>query len=233
VLSRYAKHANGHRVTSKIGDIGCLDTQGIPLTLISTTGFHCRVWQSTAIIINGDEKIAIDYVIKKYLGPCSLPEIALLYRDYQEIKSRLGDIIPVARFVATRVDGVESVIAIAETIYPWFNIANSANEEEAIPLLKQLPKAQAQLARFIAAARDWQALPYPRIIDLYGLDNLVLDRDHDIKYMDSFSVFFLEDMLTLVDQPDEGLRERIDISLKRREYLEYLLAEARRPLTAG
>lgn len=229
MLSRYARHPNSNRITSKIGDIGCLDIQGIPLTLISTTGFHCRVWQSTVIIVNGNEKIAIDYVIKKYLGPCSLPEIALLYRDYQEIKNQLGEIVPTARFVATGVDGMESVIAIAETIYPWFNIANPANEEEAIPLLQRLPKAQAQLERFIAAARAWQALPYPKIIDLYGLDNLVLDRNHDIKYLDSFSVFFLEDLLTLVDQPDDGLRERIDISLKRREYLEYLLAEARRP----
>jgi hypothetical protein len=213
----------------KIGNIACLNTREIPLILISTTGFHCRVWQSTAIFIHGGEKITFDYVIKKYIGPCSLKEVEILYRDYREIKAKLDDIIPTAVFVATLVDGVESVIVIAETIYPWFNLANSANEEEAVPLLKKIPKARDQLEKFLESAREWHSKENPKVIDLYGIDNLILDTNREIKYIDSFSVFFYEDLLYLFDEVDEELKERIEISLKRREYLEYLLQESRKP----
>jgi hypothetical protein len=213
----------------KIGDIACLNTREIPLILISTTGFHCSVWQSTAIFIHGEERITFDYVIKKYIGSCSLKEVEIFNRDYQEIKAKLDNIIPTAVFVATLVDGVESVIAMAETIYPWFNLANPTNEEEAIPLLKQLPYAQDQLERFLKAAREWYSQKNPKVIDLYGIDNLVLDRNRQVKYIDSFSVFFYEDLLYLFDEVDEELKGRIEISLQRREYLEYLLQASRKP----
>ena len=180
------------------------------------------------LLINGGGIKTIDYVIKKYNDPCSLREIKILNRDYREIKARLGEIIPTAIFVATRVDGMEGAIAIAETIYPWFNIANPANEEEAIPLLGKLPKAQDQLELFLTAAREWYTQNNGKVIDLYGLDNLILDRDSQIKYIDSFSVFFYEDLLTLCDEVDEELHERINISLKRRDYLEYLLHQSRK-----
>ncbi len=216
------------KTSSKLGDIACLNTADIPAILISTTGFHCKVWQCTAIVVQGEEKISLDYVIKKYHGPCPWREIALLYRDYREIQVALGDIVPTAVFVATRIDGVDSVLAIAATVYPWFNLANPTNEEDAIPLLGKMPKAQDQLELFLQAASRWYALPNPKVIDLYGIDNLVLDRDRQIKYIDSFSVFFYEDMLDLCDEANGELEEKIRISLQRKDYLEYLLQQSRK-----
>lgn len=215
------------KTSSRLGDIACLNTADIPATLISTTGFHCKVWQCAAILVQGEEKIPLDYVIKKYNGPCSWPEVAVLNRDYREIKAALGEIIPTAVFVATRVEGLDSVIAIAEAIYPWFNLANPANEEEAIPLLGKMPKAQDQLERFLVAAERWHAPPNDKVIDLYGIDNLVLDRDRQIRYIDSFSVFFYEDLLDLCDEPDAELEQKIRISLQRKDYLGYLLRQSR------
>ena len=54
----------------------------------------------------------------------------------------------------------------------------------------------------------------------------MLDRDQRIRYIDSFRVFFFADMLHVLAHPDEDLKERIDLSLRRLEYLEHLLAEA-------
>lgn len=214
-----------HRIT---GDIACLNTEEIPASLISTKGFHCNVWQSTGIAIQSTRSITFDVVIKQYRGSCSLREVEILHRDYLELKAQLEDIIPAAIFVPTLADGLQSVIVVAETVYPWFNIANPLNEEEVIPLLKKLPKAKDQLERFVAAARRWYCRK-GKVIDLYGIDNLVLDKNREIKYLDSFSVFFYEDLLYLVNELDEMLKERIDLSLKRRDYLEYILRESKAP----
>ncbi|MCW8920759.1 MAG: hypothetical protein OQK68_04705, partial [Sedimenticola sp.] len=65
-----------------------------------------------------------------------------------------------------------------------------------------------------------------KVIDLYGLDNLVLDKNKDVRYLDSFEVFFHEDMLYIIDDPCDDLREKINVSLRRLEYLEDMLAKA-------
>lgn len=176
------------------------------------------------IVAQNSHKKTLDFVVKKYRTPCSFQEVAIFNKDYDLLKTTLGAMIPSTLYVATMVDGMESVIALAETVYPWFNLANPATEEEAIPLLKTLPKARGELADFVAAANRWYAQD-SKVIDLYGLDNLVLDRNREIRFIDSFSVFFHEDLLFMVDEVDEMLEERINISLKRKSYLEYLLAE--------
>jgi hypothetical protein len=212
---------SSNRISS---DIGCLNTDEMPAALISTKGFHCKVWQSAMVVAQNSHKKTLDFVVKKYRNPCPFQEVVILNKDYQLLKTTLGDIIPSTLFVATIVDGMESVIALAETVYPWFNLANPGTEEEAIPLLKKLPRARGQLAKFVAAANHWYAQD-SKVIDLYGLDNLVLDRNREIRFIDSFSVFFHEDLLYMVEQVDDLLEERIKISLKRKNYLEYLLEE--------
>jgi hypothetical protein len=209
------------------GEIGCLNTKAMPVTLISTTGFHCKVWQSTTIVVQNGKSATFDFVIKKYRGPCSLKEIEVLNREHSTLKAKLEEMVPSTLFVATLIDGMESVIAIAETVYSWFNIANPALEEDTIPLLKMLPKARYQLEQFLAASKEWYE-GENKVIDLYGLDNLVLDKIREIKYIDSFSVFFYEDLLYLLDETDEMLEERIKISLKRKDYLEYILQECKK-----
>jgi hypothetical protein len=216
---RLGKSSN--RISS---DIGCLDTEEMPAALISTKGFHCKVWQSAMVVAHNSHKKMLDFVVKKYRNPCPFQEIAIFNKDYRLLKTTLGDMIPYTVYVATMVDGMESVIALSETVYPWFNLANPATEEEAIPLLKKLPKARDELTQFVAAANQWYAQD-SKVIDLYGLDNLVLDRNRDIRFIDSFSVFFHEDLLYMVDEVDDMLEERIKISLKRKSYLEYLLEE--------
>ncbi|MES9936204.1 MAG: hypothetical protein ABW153_07160, partial [Sedimenticola sp.] len=66
-----------------------------------------------------------------------------------------------------------------------------------------------------------------RLIDLYGLDNLIMDQNHEIRYLDSFYVFFYEDLLDLLQgEPDDPLKEYITVSLERLHYLEDILKES-------
>ncbi len=50
----------------------------------------------------------------------------------------------------------------------------------------------------------------------------MLDRTNSLRYVDSFEVFFFPDMLTLLDQSDDALSRRIELSLARLDYLQYI-----------
>lgn len=211
----------------RIGNlIPCLDTENIAATLISRAGYHCRVWQSIGSVWRNSARIDLDFVIKVYRGPCSFQETRIYQRQYAILRSRLGDIVPKALFVATRIDGEISVIVLAETVSRWFNLANPVNVEEAIPLLRKLPSARAQLQHFVKTAYTWKKEPEARVLDLYGYDNLVLDRDYQVRFVDSFEVFFTPDLLHILDQADPELEQRIEICLQRLDYLDYLLRQS-------
>ena len=207
--------------------VECIDTQNTPTTLIATTGFHCLVWRSTRIISYDGRKSLVDVVIKRHREPCFFRETVILNRDYEELKDRLGSMVPNALFVTTEIAGVETVIVVAEAVTPWFNIANPSNEEEAVPLLRKLPSARKQLCRFIEVARSWRQGNSGKTIDLYGIDNLVLDVNRTIKFLDSFRVFFYDDLLHVIDEVDDALTSKIEISRQRLEYIDYLVKESR------
>lgn len=209
------------------GNIACLDTLNMPATLISTRGFHCDVWRSTGFIVEGGERLPLDIVIKRHLEPCSFREVVTLNKEYRELKSKLDDMVPDALFVSTKIDGVDNVVVIAEAVTPWFNIANPANEEETIPLLRHLPMARSQLRQFVETAKAWHNEQNMRIIDLYGIDNLILDVNRNVKYIDSFRIFFYGDLLYVVDEVDDDLKVKMEIALERRDYLEYVIRESR------
>jgi hypothetical protein len=208
-------------------DVACLETERMPAVLMSLTGYHCEVWQTRGLLRRGGKRVGLDLIIKCHKEPCTLPEVRLLAADYRRLREALGEIVPRATFIATHIDGRPNVVVLAAVVRPWFNIANPANEDEAVPLLRRLHVARAQLGIFVDAARAWYESPDMRVIDLWGIDNLVLDRDQRIRYIDSFRVFFFADMLHVLAHPDEDLKERIDLSLRRLEYLEHLLVEAR------
>ncbi len=136
--------------------VACLDTSGMLATLVATTGYHCDVWRSIGAVVRAGGRVPLDIVIKVYRGGCSLAETAVYHRQYRTLKAELGTIVPDAVFVATRIDDVAGVIVIARAVTPWFNLANPVNESEAVPLLRQLPKVRAQLARFVAACDHWR-----------------------------------------------------------------------------
>ena len=207
--------------------IGCIDSKRLGATLVSTIGHHCDVWRSSRLVIHKGMAEALDVVVKCHRQPCRFAEIRILARDYGELKARLEDMVPATLFVATTINDVDNVIAIAEAVQPWFNLANPTNEEEMIPLLRRLGWVRQQLQTFVDAARDWYRTG--KLIDLYGLDNLVLDVNEQVKYIDSFNVFFYTDLLYLCDEADAVLKERMDISLRRLEYLEYTLRESGGP----
>ncbi len=209
------------------GRVACLDTRNLLASLIATSGYHCDVWRSTVVMVRNGERSSLDLVIKVHTRPCSQAEARIYRKQYLLLKAELDEIVPSAAFAVTEVDGFSSVVVIADAVNRWFNIANPGNEDETIPLLAKLPRARDQLNRFLTAARRWQERD-DKVIDLYGLDNLVLDVNREVRYLDSFEVFFNRDLLTLLDEPDEGLREKIDLSLRRCEYLEYVLTEARK-----
>lgn len=203
--------------------IGCLDTEHMNATLVPSTGFHCDVWRVSRVSLHDDgRRSTIDYVIKGHREPARMEDLRVLYKDYLRLKSALEDMVPNAAFIWTRVGDAANCVVIAEAIRPWFNIANPTNEEEVVPLLARLPKAKLQLARFLEAARSWDE-DEGRVIDLWGLDNLVLDVDHEVRYIDSFRVFFFEDLLHALDESDPELEEKIRVSRQRREYMESLL----------
>lgn len=215
-------------------DIACLDYKQLRASLISTTGSHCEVWRSSkrrAGSRKGETGTSyIEFVIKWPLTHHSETEAHLLARHYRMLKETLDEIIPDTLFVITRVNGTPGVLVLAKAINVWFNIANPQNEEETIRLLRANPKSRIQLARFVRAAKAWRESSNPRMIDLFGIDNLVMDINREVVFLDSFFVFFFEDMLHLIDSADEdkALKEKLDISLKRLAYLEHLLKVVKR-----
>lgn len=212
----------GNRIPNQIG---CLDTGSLRTALMSTAGFHCDVWQANRVVMRNGRRQTLSYVIKIHKRPCSLQEIAMYQRDYRELRQRLGRIVPEAVFLRTKIDDVNNVLAIAKAITPWFNIANPIFEEETVPLLRRLSRARDQLQRFVAVAREWHAGEGGRVIDLWGVDNLVLDNRQNVRYVDSFSVFFYPDVFHVIEDAGDFLAERIAVSLRRLEYLEYLVRE--------
>lgn len=206
--------------------VACIDADSLPLTLVSTAGFHCEVWRSAGVIVRDGRREPVDFVLKCYREPCPARYVRVLARDHRRLREALDDIVPKAVFVTTRIDGQTSVIALAETCRPWFDLANPWNEEEALELLRRLAPARDQLRRFVAAAHGWADAAESRVIDLHGEQNLVLDRDRKVRYLDSFAVFLFPDVLDLVEDDDPGLRERIEVSRGRLEYLQRLVEAA-------
>jgi len=200
--------------------VGCLDAARIPMTLVSTSGFHCEVWQSMGYVIGPQGREFVDFVLKRHLDECPLAQSRVYRRDYVTLRAALGDIVPEASFVDTSVDGVENVIVLARTCSPWFDVANPGNEEETVALVRASPAAARALETFVRAARRWAQAATPRVIDLYGWENLVLDRGRSLRYLDSFGVFYYPDILDMVAEPDPMLEHRIEVSLGRLAYLE-------------
>jgi hypothetical protein len=223
------KSPPGKELDRLLVDIACLDYKQLRASLISTTGSHCEVWRSSkrCETEQDDEKETsyVEFVIKWPLANHTESEARMLARHYRLLKETLDEIIPDALFVITRINGTPSVFVLAKAVNVWFNIANQQNEEEAIRLLCANPKSRIQLARFVRAARAWRDSDNPRMIDLFGLDNLIMDINREIHFLDSFFVFFFEDMFHLIDVADDDneLRDKLDISSKRLAYLEHLL----------
>ena len=209
-----------------LDDIACLNAKRLSVELKSIIGHHCDVFQMS--VHRFRNRKPYDVVIKKYRGPCSFRQLQVLDKDYRRLKASLEDIVPNTIFVPVRTVYGDSAIAISHAVVPWFNIANPINEADAVPLLRKLPKARNQLMRFCHAARKWCYEKHSKIIDLYGLDNLVLNTDREIKYLDSFHVFFYADMSHFVDEEDDQLSQKMQISVSRCEYLEHLLKQARK-----
>ena len=215
----------GRDIDRLLAKIACLPTGGIPLTLVSTAGFHCEVWQSIGVLVSGPHRTEIDFVLKRYLRPSSLAATRVLGREHETLRQALGDIVPATRFVATRVNGKVGVVALCETCPPWFDLGNPANEEEALPLLARHRRARDDLVRFVAHARRWLD-EEGKVIDLCGTENLVLDRAYRVRYIDSFHVFFYLDVLHTLQEVDEELRYRLDLAVRRLRYLEALSQRA-------
>ncbi len=202
--------------------IACLRTEELPATLISDDGYHCEVWRSSGSILRDGERQPMDMVIKVPRTSVTEGEVRVLRRDHHRLRSALGDIVPATVYVRTLIDGLPSVIALAPTIRRWFDVANPTNESEIAPLIGQSIRLRDALQDFIDAAETWYA-EGDRVIDLYGVDNLVFDRNRHLHYIDSFGVFFHADLLEILPDPDPGLAERIRISRERLDYLKHLL----------
>ena len=203
------------------GEVACLNTGALPATLVSTRGFNCEVWKSGGIIFSNGARHVVSFVVKRPRFPCDVRRIRVYRREYLRLRTALGDTVPEALFVATRVDGKPSVVVIAEACTPWFDLAHPGNEDEVRPLMQRMSRVRTQLSRFTAAARAWE--DEGRVVDLFGHENLVLDRDFNVRYLDSFGAFFYPDTLHAIAGDDELLASRIDISLSRLRYLESLI----------
>ena len=214
-------------------NIACLDLRRLRPTLVSTIGSHCEVWRSNQRheTETGDEDEAIytEFVIKRPFSDHSVSEANLLARHYRLLKETLDEIIPDALFVVSTINGRPSIFVLAKAINIWFNMANQQNEEEAVKLLCTYPKARIQLARFVKAAQAWRNSDNPRMIDLFGIDNLIMDTNREIRFLDSFFVFFFADTFHVIDggEDDTELKDKVELSEKRLQYLEHLLVAAK------
>ncbi|MDH3281945.1 MAG: hypothetical protein OEQ18_12580 [Gammaproteobacteria bacterium] len=208
----------------------CIDNRAA-FELISTEGHHCDVWRTSGVRRLGQRRNRFDVVVKIYREECGFPALRMLDKEYRLLRAQLEDIVPASVFLFGGFAGVIKGLAIAEAVNPWFNVANPVNEAEAIPLLRRLPKAQNQLLRFCHAARKWEFERHSKIIDLYGVDNLVLNTNRELRYLDSFHVFFYSDMLKL-DPDDDMLRRKMEVSVNRRQYLDNVLDEVKKTRVA-
>ncbi len=214
-------------------DIACLDLRRLKATLVSTIGSHCEVWRSNkrdeTEPKKEDEVIYTEFVIKRPFSNHSMNEALLLARHYRHLKETLDEIIPDALFVVSKINGKPSLFVLAKAANIWFNMANQQNEEEAMELLCAYPKARIQLARFVKAAQAWRRSDNPKMIDLFGIDNLIMDTNREVRYLDSFFVFFFEDTFHLIDgsEEDSELKDKLELSVKRLHYLEHLLVMAK------
>lgn len=207
--------------------IACVDSKRDRVALVSTRGNHCLVWRGgrRRRLRSSGQKIYTEFVVKYPRDQYVFRDAQILANQYRLLRDALGDIVPEAIFVMSCIEGQPNMFVLARAVNVWFNIANPMNRDEAIGLLRDNEMARVQLGHFIAQARRWREGPNPRVIDLYGLDNLVMDNQWRIRYVDSFYVFFFEDMLHMLGgEPDYELQEKIEVSLRRLAYLEEILA---------
>ena len=206
--------------------VDCISPQCRRAALVSTAGNHCQVWRS-ARKHDDDSEIEATYtefVIKYPIDNYGYADARILAKQYGVLRDALGDIVPKALFFISCIDDQPNLFVLARAVNVWFNIANPQNREEAIGLLRDYPIARAQLERFVGQAHAWRQGPNPKVIDLYGLDNLVMDNQRQIRFVDSYYVFFFEDMLHLLGgEPDYELQDKIQVSLQRLAYLEEVL----------
>ena len=208
--------------------ITCLHPNSRRAALVSTTGNHCQVWRSVHKQADTESDAAyLEYVIKYPRDQYHPADARILAAQYRRLREDLGEIVPDALFVMSYIENQPNLFVVARAVNIWFNIANPRNREEAVGLLRDYPMARHQLRFFVDQAHRWREGPNPRVIDLYGLDNLVMDNQRQIRYIDSYYVFFFEDMLHLLGgERDFELEEKIDVSLQRLSYLEQLLLAA-------
>ena len=207
-------------------DVACLSQRYNQAALVSTTGNHCQVWRTTLkrTLPDGEESY-VEFVIKFPVDHYNFADARILHKQYRALREALGDMVPEALFIISDIDGKPNLFVLARAVNIWFNIANPRNREEAVGLLREYPMARAQLATFVKQARQWREGDNPRVIDLFGLDNLVMDNQRQIRYIDSYYVFFFEDLLHMLGgEHDYELEEKIQLSLKRLQYLEDILA---------
>ena len=205
-------------------DVGCLGPSTF-LTLVSEAGFHCDVWQTHVRRQVDDIHSVFDLVIKCHRGACGRAYARALQREHGRLRRELSEIVPPALFVATRIDGEESVVVVSDSCHRWFNPANPVYHDDLVPMLERMPRARDQMRRFVRAAITWRDASDSRIIDLVGEDNLVLTTSRELRYIDSFDVFFYPDILDLLDDRDFDLERRMDMSLERLTYLEAVCRE--------
>lgn len=202
--------------------VACLPLDAVPMSLVSTTGFNCEVWRCAGSLHKDGRMVPLDLVVKHHLESCGLSQVRVFNKHYRLLKAELGEIVPNALFIATMVDGMPNTIVLAEACNAWFNLANPSNETESVELLRRADRARSQLGRFISVAQKWRDADEPRVIDLYGLDNLVVDRAMHVRYLDSFHVFFFPDQLDFTSDGDPELERRISVSLERLAYLSFV-----------
>lgn len=204
--------------------VHCLDLEDVPFTLISKYGFHCDVWRSIGRLITAEGPMSMDFVLKVAKHSCSVREVKVLAREHRLLRRGLEDVIPRTFYVATRIDDKPGVVAYADTCQLWFDLANPTNEVESLALLKRARRTPDQLRRFVKSAR--RLLDEERkLVDLFGSENLIVDRHYNVRYIDSFHVFFYMETADVIDDVGEQFRYRSDQSIQRLEYLEWLVSK--------
>lgn len=205
-------------------EVACLDSSSF-LSFVSEAGFHCDVWQTQVVRQVHEVRVVHELVVKCHRGPCDRAYVRALCREHTRLRKELAEIVPPAIFVAAEVDGQQSAVVVAESCPRWFNIANPGHEAEVLPMVERTSRTKDQLRRFVRAATRWRDAKNSRVIDLVGEDNLVLTTSRELRYIDSFDVFFYPDMFALFDFQDVELERRMEISLERIKYLERVCRE--------
>lgn len=165
-------------------------------------GSHCENYHAYT---QGD-KTAHTYV-KKSFSLISDDDLNRYKKEYDEIKLRLGEIVPNATYIRAKVGQTLGALVLAEPIKITTDMLSEENKPYILEVLKSNPQTRQQLEDLLDAFDEW--LAKGKVLDLSdnGEENVVLDENQNLHYIDSFDVFLNSRYRSLIESSEQNAKK--------------------------